>query len=79
MKAAVYRPGVVRIQDVQTPVPKDNEVLVRIQATTICAADYRLQTVPHFQGWIMGLWRSSRTTILGMELSGTVEALGPGA
>jgi len=79
MKAAVYRPGVVQIRDVPMPVPKDKEVLVRIQATTICAADYRLKTTPHALGWVMGLWRSNRTTILGMELSGTVEALGPGA
>jgi hypothetical protein len=35
MKAAVYRPGVVQIQDVEKPVPKDDQVLVRVHATTI--------------------------------------------
>ena len=54
MKAAVYRRGIVQIQDVEKPVPKDNEVLVRIHATTICAADYRLKSFPSVLAWIIG-------------------------
>ena len=68
MKAAVYRRGVVQVEDVEKPVPKDNEVLVRIHAATICAADYRLKSLP-FIGLIKG-------KILGMELAGTVESVG---
>jgi NADPH:quinone reductase-like Zn-dependent oxidoreductase len=47
MRAAVYHrygpPEVVRIQEVPKPVPKDNEVLVRVRASTVCAADWRLR------------------------------------
>ncbi|MBZ5577902.1 MAG: NAD(P)-dependent alcohol dehydrogenase [Acidobacteriia bacterium] len=72
MKAAVIDRGVIQIQDVEKPAPKDNEVLVRIRATTICAADYRLRKF----GWIIGLWRRGKPLILGMELAGTVESVG---
>ena len=68
MKAAVYRRGVVQIEDVAKPVPKDNEVLVRIHAATICAADYRLKSLP-----FIGLMKGK---ILGMELAGIVESVG---
>ena len=73
MKAAVYRRGAVQIEDVEKPVPKDNEVLVRIHAATICAADYRLKSFPFLLAWIIGL-RNGK--ILGMELAGTVESVG---
>jgi NADPH:quinone reductase-like Zn-dependent oxidoreductase len=73
MKAAVYRRGDVQIEDVEKPVPKDNEVLVRIHAATICAADYRLKGFPFVLAWIIGL-RNGK--ILGMELAGTVESVG---
>src|SRR5437660_12174995 len=76
MKAAVYSGNNIRIKDVERPVPKDNEVLVRIHATTICAADYRVRGALPFVGWLLALWRRGKPIILGMELAGTVESAG---
>jgi len=81
MRAAVYRrygpPEVVRIEDVPKPVPKDNEILVRIRATTVSAADWRFRRPNPFLIRVMnGLWRPKKIKILGTEFSGTVESVG---
>jgi len=74
MRAAVYiGKNAVQVQDVKKPVPKDNEVLVRIHAATICAADYRVKSAPPFFAMMIGLRKGK---IFGMELSGTVESVG---
>lgn len=80
MKAAVYDrygpPEVVRIADVATPVPKDNEVLVRIRATTVAAADWRLRKAdPFVVRFFNGFW-APRRRILGTEFAGTIESVG---
>lgn len=80
MKAAVYRkygpPDVIQIDEVEKPVPADNEVLVRIVASTVCAADWRLRR-PSFVGWfINGFPRPKKINILGMEFAGTVDSIG---
>jgi len=72
MKAAICIRGVVQIKDVEKPSPKDNEVLVRMHASTICAADYGLKRFSRVLGSV--IWRKGK--ILGMELSGTVESVG---
>lgn len=85
MKAAVYDrygpPEVVYIKKVPTPQPKDNEVLVRIHATTVNSGDWRVRSleVPTGFGLIMRLAMgvfAPRNKILGMEFSGVVEAIG---
>ena len=67
MKAAVSSRNTVQIKDVDKPIPQDHEVLVRVHATTVCAADYRLRRMPFILG---------KGKILGMEMAGTVESVG---
>jgi NADPH:quinone reductase-like Zn-dependent oxidoreductase len=85
MKAAVYEtygaPDVVAIKEIATPVIKDDDVLIRIRATTVSSADWRLRSLDMPRGFgllarpIFGL-RKPRQPILGGELSGDIEAVG---
>jgi NADPH:quinone reductase-like Zn-dependent oxidoreductase len=74
-------PDVLQLKDVPKPVPKDNEVLVRIRATSVSAADCELRRFD-FAPWIWLLIRLSfgvrrpRQPVLGQELAGDVEAVG---
>jgi len=81
MKAAVYSrygsPEVLQIEDVEKPVPKDNEVLVRVFAATVSPADWRFRKAnPFFVRFMNGLWRPKKIHILGMEFAGKVESMG---
>jgi NADPH:quinone reductase-like Zn-dependent oxidoreductase len=85
MKAVVCTkygpPEVLQLKEVAKPIPKDNEVLIRIHATTVTSGDVRLRSctwAPWFwlPGRIMfGLLRPRRT-IPGNELAGEIEAVG---
>jgi NADPH:quinone reductase-like Zn-dependent oxidoreductase len=79
MKAVVYTrygsPDVLRFMDVEKPTPKDNEVLVKVQAVSLNRSDWEaLQGKPAYAR-IMGPLRP-RHHILGSDIAGRVEAMG---
>ena len=70
-------PDVLQVKDVAKPVPKDNEVLVKVRATTVAAADWRIRKGdPFVARFFSGLWKPKRIQTTGMEFSGTVESTG---
>jgi NADPH:quinone reductase-like Zn-dependent oxidoreductase len=85
MRAVVYEryggPDVLRFAEVATPVPADDEVLIRIHATTVTAGDWRVRSlnVPKGFGLLSRLAlgvTGPRKPILGSELSGVITATG---
>jgi len=86
MKAIVWTkygsPKVLQLKEVEKPTPKDNEVLIKIYAATVTAADCELRSlkIPILFRLplriYVGLRKPKRITILGQELAGEIEAVG---
>ena len=81
MRAAVYDrygpPEVLRIEDVEPPVPKDDdEVLVRVHATTVNRTDTGFRGAELFVSRFFTGLRRPKQRIVGMEFAGEVEAVG---
>jgi NADPH:quinone reductase-like Zn-dependent oxidoreductase len=80
MKAAVYtqygRPEVVLIKDILKPSPKDNQVLVKVKATTVTAGDWRMRAGEPFAIKLYNGIRKPKRTVLGHEFAGVIEAVG---
>ena len=80
MKAIVYTkygsPDVLKFEEVQKPVPGDDEVLIKIHAAAITAGDVIvLKGEPFVTRFVTGL-QKPKNTILGKEMAGRVEAVG---
>lgn len=93
MKAIVYSkygaPDVLHLKDVEKPEPKDNEILVRVRATSVNYGDLTVRDFGHLSPhkfnmpallWLPARmtfgWNKPKVNILGSELAGEVESIG---
>lgn len=82
MSAVVYRrygpPDVLGLEVVPTPTPREGEVLVRVRAVAVTAADAALRAGVPFAARLAAGPRRPRLRVLGSEVAGEISAVGPG-
>src|SRR5436305_12131976 len=81
MRAMVYHtygsPDILKLEEVQKPVPQDDEVLVQVHATSVNAGDWHLLRAKPFLMRFMGFeLLKPKHTILGSDIAGRVEVVG---
>ena len=80
MKAITYEnygaPDVLKMIETEKPIPKDNEILIKICATTATSGDSRLRRAdPFFTRFMTGFFKPKKN-LLGFDISGVVESIG---
>jgi NADPH:quinone reductase-like Zn-dependent oxidoreductase len=81
MKAVVYgrygSPDVLELTEIDQPVVRDDQVLVRVRAASLNPADWHfMRGLPYLVRMINGLRKPRKATVLGSDLAGQVEAVG---
>ncbi len=69
-------PDVLKLEEVDRPTPKDNEVLLRVHAASLNASDWEILRGKPLYGRLWGFF-TPKIRILGSDVAGTVEAVGP--
>jgi NADPH:quinone reductase-like Zn-dependent oxidoreductase len=86
MQAVVWTkygpPEVLELREVEKPAPKDDEILIRIYATTVTQGDCEMRSLkfPIYLNFAMRIWRGflkpKKNSIMGTELAGEIEVVG---
>mgnify|MGYP003509555653 FL=1 len=79
MKAAIYTqygsPEVLQIKEVEKPIPRNNEVLVKIKATAVNSSNWRLQKADPFAVRLFFGFLRPKINILGCVFLGEIESV----
>ena len=81
MKAVICtrygNPEVLQLKEIEKPIPKDDEILIKVYATTAHIGDTRIRRAcPFLVRLVFGLFKPKNNLILGMEVSGEIESVG---